>query len=90
MTVLFKNQALADLRGIRSYIAERNPRAALRMAQEACRACERLEMFPGRGRRGSEPGTRELTTVWPYVIVYRHSEGLLEILRIWRGRQNRG
>jgi plasmid stabilization system protein ParE len=57
MTVLFKHQAIADLRGIHSYIAERNPLAAVRMARRLVGACDRLELFPGRGRRGDELGT---------------------------------
>lgn len=60
------------------------------MARDLVTASERLALLPGRGRRGREPHTREVTTVWPYVIVYRHNEDLIEILRIWHGHQNRG
>ncbi|MBI1331159.1 MAG: hypothetical protein GC166_14780 [Alphaproteobacteria bacterium] len=52
--------------------------------------CDRLEMFPERGRPGRRRGTRELTTVWPYVIVYRVRGETVEVLRIWHGRQQAG
>jgi toxin ParE1/3/4 len=35
------------------------------------------------------PGTRELTVLWPYVIVYRIASGVVEILEIWHGAQER-
>jgi plasmid stabilization system protein ParE len=59
------------------------------MAVELVAACDRLELFPERGRPGVIPKTRELTTVWPYVIVYRVSGQTIEILRIWHGAQDR-
>ncbi|ESQ79799.1 type II toxin-antitoxin system RelE/ParE family toxin [Asticcacaulis sp. YBE204] len=45
--------------------------------------------MPERGRPGLVAGTRELTSVWPYVIVYRHSAERVDILRIWHGVQSR-
>ena len=73
-----------------AYIANDNPQAASRMAVELVAACDRLSLFPERGRPGLRKGTRELTTVWPYVIVYKvHAYNEVEILSIWHGRQNR-
>jgi plasmid stabilization system protein ParE len=34
-------------------------------------------------------GTREITTVWPYVIVYRVTAAEVQILRVWHGAQDR-
>ena len=86
----FSRRALRDLAKIRAYIAIDDPKAASRMAVEIAAACDRLEYFPERGRPGLRLGTRELTTVWPYVIVYRvHPRSAVEILTIWHGRQNR-
>lgn len=90
MTVSFTRRALRDLAAIKSYIGQDSPSAASRMAVELVAACDRVELFPERGRPGSIPGTRELTSVWPYVIVYRVKNGMIEILSIWHGRQNRG
>ena len=89
MTVIFSPEARADLQHIRNYISQDNPQAASRMAVELIAACDRLELFPERGRPGKKRGTRELTTVWPYVIVYRVRPDGIDIVRIWHGRQNR-
>lgn len=89
MTVIFSPEARADLQQIRNYISQDNPQAASRMAVEIAAACDRLELFPERGRPGKKPGTRELTAVWPYVIVYRVRPDGIDIVRIWHGRQNR-
>jgi len=89
MPVVFTHRALRDLANIRSWISEDRPAAASRMAVELVAACDRLELFPERGRPGIEPGTRELTTVWPYVIVYRIAGDNVEVLSIWHGRQDR-
>jgi len=89
MSVNFTRRALRDLANIRTYIADDNPRAASRMAVELIAACDRLEHFPERGRPGLRRGTRELTTVWPYVIVYRVVRTNIDILSIWHGAQDR-
>jgi toxin ParE1/3/4 len=73
-----------------AYVSNDDPQAASRMAVEIIAACDRLELFPERGRPGLRRGTRELTTVWPYVIVYKvHRAREIEILSVWHGRQNR-
>jgi toxin ParE1/3/4 len=59
------------------------------MAVELVAACDRLEQFPERGRPGRRRGTRELTTIWPYVIVYRIARQRIDILAIWHGAQRR-
>lgn len=89
MTVRFMPAARTDLIKIRAYIDRFNSAAASRLAVELVAACDRLELFPERGRPGSVPGTRELTTVWPYVIVYRVRRGDVEVLHVWHGRQDR-
>ena len=89
MSVNFTRRALSDLSQVRAYIADDNPIAASRMAVELVAACDRLEFFPERGRPGLRNRTRELATVWPYVIVYRVSDPDVEILAIWHGAQDR-
>ena len=90
MSVIFTRRALRDLSAVRAYIAEDDPSAASRMAVEIVAACDRLEFFPERGRPGLIRGTRELTTVWPYVIVYKvYPNRDVEILSIWHGAQLR-
>jgi len=89
MSVVFTRRALRDLTNIRAYIADDNPRAASQVAVEIIAACDRLEQLPERGRPGRRRGTRELTIVWPYVIVYRMNREDVEILAIWHGAQDR-
>ena len=89
MSVSFTRRALRDLTDIRANVAEDNPEAASRLAVEIVAACDRLEHFPERGRPGLRGGTRELTTVWPYVIVYAVSGSDVEVLAIWHGAQDR-
>ncbi len=89
MTVRFTRRAINDLASIREYIATDNPTAASRMAVELVAACDKLELFPERGKLGLREGTRELTTVWPYVIVYRIDGTDIDILAIWHGAQDR-
>ncbi len=89
MPIVFSPQALDDLRSIRNYISLDNPHAASRVAVQLVAACDRLEWLPERGRPGRVTGTREITTIWPYIIVYRIQAGTVEIIRIWHGAQDR-
>jgi addiction module RelE/StbE family toxin len=89
MKITFMPAARTDLARARAYIEQDNPRAASRLAVELIAACDRLQLFPERGRPGEIKGTRELTTVWPYVIVYRVKKDKIDILRIWHGHQAR-
>ncbi|MDR6294461.1 type II toxin-antitoxin system RelE/ParE family toxin [Inquilinus sp. 2KB_12] len=89
MSVILTADALADLASIRAHIGEHNPFAATRIAIQIIATCDRLEYLPERGRLGIVPGTRELTAMWPYVIVYRITPAAVEILRIWHGAQDR-
>ena len=90
MKVIISPEARTDMRLIREYISQDNPGAASRLPVELLFACDRLEAFPERGRLGQRTGTRELTSVWPYVITYRIKGEIVEVLRIWHGRQHRG
>ena len=89
MPVVFSPEAVADLAEIQSYIGEDNPYAASRVAVQIVAACDRLEHLPERGRPGLVDGTREITSVWPYVIVYRITAAAVEIIRVWHGAQDR-
>lgn len=89
MPVIFTDEALDNLSHIRQHIGQENPHAATRVAVQLVAACDRLEYLPERGRPGLVPGTRELTVIWPYVIVYRITPASVEIVHIWHGAQNR-
>jgi addiction module RelE/StbE family toxin len=64
-----------------------NPTAARKVAQSVIERIEQLTRFPSLGRPGEVKGTRELVCS-PYVVVYRHSGDVIEILHIWHGAQD--
>ena len=80
--------ALTNLRAIRTYIGQFNPRAAGDLAAQLNATCANLMRFPHRG--GQVPGTdmHELSWVpspWtapPYVIRYRIVDNVVVIMRI--------
>jgi toxin ParE1/3/4 len=73
------------------YIRRNNPEAARKVAKTIYDGCQRLIHSPNRGRKGTEPGTRELVfSPLPYIAVYRIKESVIEITRIWHGAQSRG
>lgn len=88
MQVRFAEAALADIEGIRRYIARDNPSAASRTAIAIVAAVDRLSANPRLGRLGGLPGTFELV-VKPYVIVYEINRAEIVVLRVWHGRQSR-
>lgn len=91
MNVIWREEARDDIARIARYIAEENPAAARQVGRELVLAGDGLTLFPQRGRVGRVPGTRELVTVRPYVIVYEVAEdGTVFILRVWHGAQYRG
>lgn len=84
--VRWRPVAFADLTRIVAHIADENPIAARRVGRELLIAGDSLATFPQRGRRGRVPETRELVTVWPYIIVYEvTASGHVQILRVWHG-----
>ena len=89
MKVRIADPAKADLAKIRHYIEADSPTAAREIGRKLLAACSSLADFPHRHRLGRVAGTREVTTVWPYVIVYRVVADEVQILRVWHGAQNR-
>lgn len=68
-------------------IQQDNPAAARNVAQAVIDRIEQLATFPALGRPGEVKGTRELVSP-PYVVVYRSTEEIVEILHIWHGAQD--
>jgi toxin ParE1/3/4 len=74
MRVAFAPEAIDDLDEIRSFIAQDNPAAALRIAAQLVAACDQLEKPHHKGRPGFVMGTRELTHIRPlYHRLSRHA-----------------
>jgi toxin ParE1/3/4 len=68
-------------------IQQDNPSTAQNVAQAVIDRIEQLATFPGLGRPGEATGTRELVSP-PYVVVYRCTDEIVEILYIWHGAQD--
>jgi plasmid stabilization system protein ParE len=68
-------------------IQQDNPTAARNIAQKVVDRIEQLVAFPGLGRPGEVKETRELVSP-PYVVVYRSTEEIVEILYVWHGAQD--
>ncbi|WP_100085522.1 type II toxin-antitoxin system RelE/ParE family toxin, partial [Nitrospirillum viridazoti] len=73
-----------------SYVEGFNPVAAAKLLQSLAEAALSLEVFPYRGRLGSQANARELVASYPYIIVHRIRNNDVTILRVWHGAQDRG
>jgi len=71
MTVVWLQQALADLDSIVAYLLERNPQAAVDMYEAIRQQVGKLAEFPLSGRPGRVAGTREVVIAGlPYIVPY--------------------
>ena len=85
--VRWTTEASDQLEAAVKHIQQHNPAAARDVAQAVIDSIEQLATFPGLGRPGELKGTRELVSP-PYVVVYRSTEEIVEILHIWHGAQD--
>jgi addiction module RelE/StbE family toxin len=77
------DDAIADLRGIKAYIAEENPEAARRVIASIRNETRILTNLPTIGRTGRLPDTRELViSQYPYIVAYREQNGEVHILAV--------
>ena len=90
MRIRWTPAAAADLQNISDYLKEHHPQYRQPTMRKLYETIRSLKQWPGRGRLGSEEGTREiLFQPLPYVAVYRVTETTIEVLRIYHGAQNR-
>jgi toxin ParE1/3/4 len=85
--IRWTTDAADQLEAAVKYIQQDNPTAARNVAQAVIDRIEHLATLPGLGRPGEVIGTRELV-ISPYVVVYRFTEEIVEILHIWHGAQD--
>jgi toxin ParE1/3/4 len=85
--IRWTTEASDQLEAAVKYIEKDNPDAARRVAQAMLERIQQLARFPGIGRPGEVQGTRELVSS-PYVIVYRYTDEIVEILYVWHGAQD--
>ena len=80
--VVWTEPALAHLQAIRTYIEQFNPRAARDVASSLKALGDSLVNFPYRGRQVRGTSTRELVSIYPYIIRYHIDGDTVVILRV--------
>ena len=89
LTLKWSVKALIDFDEAQAYIAQENASAAQAVADRIWQASLRLPETPHIGRLGAELDTRHwVVQRTPYLIVYRVTGEMLEILRVWHGRRD--
>lgn len=86
----FAQSARDDLRGILEWYASQDvPEVGRRLVGEIIDRAQQLVMFPDSGKVVPEfeiPWLRELEHS-PFRVVYRRDEGVVTIVRVWRGER---
>lgn len=85
--IRWTTEAADEFEAAVKHIQQNNPPAGRNVAQAVIDRMEQLATFPGIGRPVEVKRTRELVSP-PYVVVYRSTEEIVEILHIWHGAQD--
>lgn len=86
MKLIYSEQAVGDLRRLRAFIAEHDPSAAARVAEELLTRLDLLRRFPAMGRRveqAPDPETVRDVVFGAYVIRYLFHGETVAVLRVW-------
>ena len=87
LPVLWRPEARQDLHDLTAYIADRNPVAALRIADAIQHTADRLPDQPYIHRPGRVPDTREAIVHPNYILIHRVGTDAIDILAILHARQ---
>jgi toxin ParE1/3/4 len=88
MEIRWSPEAAADFAGIIEYVRTQKLSAADRIAHTVYDTVTSLESFSRRGRPGRIEGTRELVLApLPFVVVYRITQNVVEVVRVLHGSQ---
>ena len=86
MRIVWSPTAIRHLAEIRRYIDRHNPQAAGNTAAAVRRAVSVLRDFPGLGRAGRVPETREqVVSGTPYIVPYTVRGDVIEIHAVLHG-----
>ena len=85
MRLIFSPEAISDLRKLRRYIQEDNPKAAAKVSDMILRRISQLEKFPDMGPLVLDSKTRRRLFVpsLPYSVFYSVQESVIQILRVY-------
>ncbi len=87
LQVVWLDTAVNDLAEITTYIADRNPAAALKLNVRLQEDADLLGELPAVYRRGPVPGTRQFVSHPNYILIYRVTTVAVEILNVVHSRQ---
>lgn len=90
MNVRYTHEAINDLKRLREFIAEKNPLAAQRIANELLTGIEKLKTFPRMGigvSKAPDPETIRDLFIGLYTVRYLLLESEIFILRIWHDKE---
>lgn len=80
---------MRDMRRISEYISQDNRPAAKKLIQGFRRGAAKLGQHPFMGRRTEFDNVRELVVHPNYLLSYRVSAEVVEVLQVWHVAQNR-
>lgn len=83
MRVAWSRAAIDDLRAVRAHIARDDLGAAAKISRRLVEATDMLADFPGMGRPGRVPHTRELVVAGtPYIVPYMVTSDVVQIIAV--------
>ncbi|WP_350147387.1 type II toxin-antitoxin system RelE/ParE family toxin [Cupriavidus taiwanensis] len=82
LKLIWTPQALQQRTAIRSFIAQHDPVAAVRMEKRFNEAAARLQQFPELGTASRAAGAREYVAHEHYRLIYELNEGVIWIIGI--------
>jgi addiction module RelE/StbE family toxin len=86
LPIVWRAEAQADFAAIITYIADRNPAAASRLAAAIGDTIERCASFPYIYRPGRIEGTREAVVTPNYIVVYSVTD-MIDVVAVLHARQ---
>ncbi len=89
MRVVWTRMANFKLDAVGDFIAKDNPKAAAKLLKQIRRSVSLLQANPFLGRRTDFIDVRELVVHPNYLISYRVSADIVEILQVWQVAQQR-
>ena len=92
MRLVYTEEAVADLKRLRDFIAEKNPSAAAKVGAELVKRIEGIRTFPRMGwgvGKAPDPEIVRDFAFGKYVVRYAVHAKVIAILRIWHHLEHR-
>ena len=86
----FHPAAIEEAEAAARWYRQRSPRAAARFVDELNQVIERIREAPSRWPRGTRGTRKAKLPCFPFLVIYRESQGAVLILAIAHGRRRPG